>query len=316
MKKIVINIPTPCHQDWQKMTPKQQGKFCSSCQKVVADFTNMSDRALIDYFKKSQGSQCGRFTPEQLNRTIELPKKRMPWLRYFFTIAIPAFLISCKFSGRQSSKGEVAIRNEKLVGDTVAIEISEPLHTIGVIMPTMVEPTPVANEAKPVKQTMKRSRIEPIVNENEHFSLNPVEYHPVEIDSNISIVERKLSCSLQGVLGGYFIGEPIKKAEKSGSEKGRDKQPPIDAKKLSVFPNPVVAGGTIVLDLKDVEINGNCSVNIFSSSGASVQSEKMTFVNAASKMYIHLKTLAAGTYVINVIDVKRGKSHSAPFIVQ
>ena len=93
-KKLQLSIPTPCHEDWDDMTPVQQarpddpfgrGKFCGSCQKQVVDFSNMSDRQVAEFFKKpSTGSVCGRFMTDQLDRSIEIPKKRIPWLKYFF----------------------------------------------------------------------------------------------------------------------------------------------------------------------------------------------------------------------------------------
>lgn len=68
MKKgITISIPTPCHESWQEMTPVEKGRFCSSCQKAVTDFTVMNDQQIIDFIKKHPGSHCGRFLPDQLN---------------------------------------------------------------------------------------------------------------------------------------------------------------------------------------------------------------------------------------------------------
>jgi len=81
-KKLQLSIPTPCHEKWDNMTPVQQGKFCGSCQKSVVDFSNMSDRQVAEFFKKpSAGSVCGRFMQDQLDRSIEIPKKRIPWVK-------------------------------------------------------------------------------------------------------------------------------------------------------------------------------------------------------------------------------------------
>lgn len=46
------------------------GRHCGHCQKVVVDFTRFTDAQLLDYFRKNEGG-CGRFTSEQLNRTIQ-----------------------------------------------------------------------------------------------------------------------------------------------------------------------------------------------------------------------------------------------------
>jgi hypothetical protein len=61
------------------------------------DFSGMSDAQLVAFFKKpSTGSVCGRFVNDQLERDIAIPRKRIPWLKYFFQIALPAFLVSQK----------------------------------------------------------------------------------------------------------------------------------------------------------------------------------------------------------------------------
>ena len=96
-KKFQLQIPEPCHEDWNKMTPGDKGRFCDSCQKTVHDFTGMSDAQLIAFFKKpSTASVCGRFYNDQLERDFEIPRKRIPWMKYFFQFTIPIFLTSLK----------------------------------------------------------------------------------------------------------------------------------------------------------------------------------------------------------------------------
>jgi len=59
MKKFNLSIPKPCHENWEQMTPAEQGRFFGACQKTVVDFTHMSDRELAAFFRKSIGSPCG-----------------------------------------------------------------------------------------------------------------------------------------------------------------------------------------------------------------------------------------------------------------
>jgi len=105
-KKLQLQIPIPCHENWENMTPTEKGRFCASCQKQVVDFSNKSDRDIAMFFKRpSTGSVCGRFMEDQLNRNIDIPKKRIPWLKYFFQFLIPALFISY----RANAQGKVKV---------------------------------------------------------------------------------------------------------------------------------------------------------------------------------------------------------------
>jgi len=58
------------------------------------------------FFKRlPTASVCGRFMEDQLNREIDIPKKRIPWLKYFFQFLIPMFFISY----RTTAQGKVKV---------------------------------------------------------------------------------------------------------------------------------------------------------------------------------------------------------------
>ncbi|MBL7732480.1 MAG: carboxypeptidase-like regulatory domain-containing protein [Chitinophagaceae bacterium] len=131
-KKLQLSIAEPCHENWDSMTPSQKGKFCGFCQKQVVDFTHMSDRQVIEFFKKpSTGSVCGRFITDQLDREMDIPKKRMPWLKYFFSIALPAFFIS-KLSA-QHKMGMVA---KPMPVDTARVNVVPETRMLGEVAPS------------------------------------------------------------------------------------------------------------------------------------------------------------------------------------
>jgi len=102
---LKISIPTPCHEDWDAMTPNTQGRHCNSCVKTVVDFTNMSDEDVKYFFlNKSEEKVCGRFRTEQLQRiTIELPENifylQLPFWKKFLAACLIVFsttLFSCE----------------------------------------------------------------------------------------------------------------------------------------------------------------------------------------------------------------------------
>jgi hypothetical protein len=73
--KHKITIPKPCHEDWNKMTPNDNGRFCGSCSKKVVDFTNMLPDEIQVYFQQYT-NVCGRFKNSQLDSlTIQIPNR-------------------------------------------------------------------------------------------------------------------------------------------------------------------------------------------------------------------------------------------------
>lgn len=183
-KKIQLSIAEPCPENWDAMTPDSKGKFCGSCQKQVVDFSDMSDRQVAEFFKKpSPGSVCGRFMIDQLDRAMEIPRKRIPWVKYFFQIAIPAFLLSIKASGQ--TKGKVKV-------NTIATDTTrKPIYkTMGL----------VATPVRPIADTVVKPVIQPVKCKLENFGINPTPKDP--------------GCALQ-VMGGVKVADPMLMDKKS-----------------------------------------------------------------------------------------------------
>ena len=104
-KKITLQIPEPCHEDWNKMTPQGLGRHCDSCAKTVVDFTAKSDKFIASYFKKHDNI-CGRFRSDQLDRPIDLSVRRnaiLPPLAASFILPL-AMLAASSAYGQESPK--------------------------------------------------------------------------------------------------------------------------------------------------------------------------------------------------------------------
>lgn len=199
-KKIQLTIAEPCHENWDGMTPVEKGRFCGSCQKQVIDFSNMSDRQVAEFFKKpSTGSVCGRFMTDQLDRAIEIPKKRMPWVKYFFQIAIPAFLVSIKVSA-QKTQGQIQVKAAAKDTTKRGGVFADERITLGMVArPQNIKPFMADTIVTPVKE--------------------PVQTLKGEIAIKDTIVE---TLCTQPLMGAIAIGIPIEvpKIEK-GEIKGR-----------------------------------------------------------------------------------------------
>ncbi|TPG32127.1 hypothetical protein [Flavobacterium pectinovorum] len=115
--KIRISIPEPCHENWLEMSPTEKGKFCSSCQKNVIDFTKASDREILLEYNKNE-HLCGRFRTSQLDRTLVLPKEKKPiWM--IAAASVIAFLGLGSQAAKAQGKPIIEQTDKKAIQDTI-----------------------------------------------------------------------------------------------------------------------------------------------------------------------------------------------------
>ncbi|MEQ9187498.1 MAG: hypothetical protein RLP15_07165 [Cryomorphaceae bacterium] len=134
--KLRIGLPQPCSEDWDQMNVVQKGRFCGSCEKLVIDFTNMSDQALIEFFVTKNQRACGRFRTDQLDRNIvSTPPSNPSFHRGALLLAGGLSLLSLQSNAQTESVGKVVLK-----GDTLIQADPFPVHTMGEVDPAMDAP--------------------------------------------------------------------------------------------------------------------------------------------------------------------------------
>lgn len=132
-REYKITIPEPCHEDWDKMTPNDIGRFCGSCSKNVVDFTNMLPGEIQVYFQQ-HNNVCGRFKKSQLDSiTIQIPNRvlysqthynKMFLLALFITMGTTLFSCSDKNGNKQKiDKVEIIENTSKMNNITVGVRL-------------------------------------------------------------------------------------------------------------------------------------------------------------------------------------------------
>jgi CarboxypepD_reg-like domain/Secretion system C-terminal sorting domain len=344
-KKLQLQIAEPCHENWDGMTPVEKGKFCGSCQKEVVDFSNMSDQQLAAFFKKpSTGSLCGRFNSEQLNRDVEIPRKRIPWLKYFFQIAIPAFLLTIKANGQKGKPqimGKIKpVCSKPLMGTTVAVENPKPVKPIETpaaksIQGKIIDESgnPVSNASVIIKGTKTGAATDDLGNFNidikntdtkEMAGITLVvssvgfELKEVAIDNKASLINIQmiqLKTAIQGeiVVTSGMVVVARKKTKPLPIFKQLFKDTAFV--NFSVFPNPAPAGSVLNINWNKKK-PGDYTVQLFSQSGNLVHTQDLHIDEKARILNVQLPVVSAGSYFIKMTNKKTGKFVSEKIIIE
>jgi hypothetical protein len=188
-RKLKITIPEPCHENWDKMTPKDNGRFCISCSKTVIDFTSMLPDEVQHFFIQNQNKKiCGRFKNEQLESLIiQIPSRvlytqtnyhKMFLLALF--IAMGTTLFSCQNKdGNKQKIDKIEVVADSLTEKNISVKAIAVKENDSIPSP----PTPPGLKTNTQKDpeiyhSMITGEIVPI-DQNENSSKNAIDYDTV-----------------------------------------------------------------------------------------------------------------------------------------
>ena len=146
----MITVPNPCNENWDSMRPQNQGRFCTSCQLVVTDFTKMDDQEIINYFRTHQKEKiCGHFRSDQLTRMkITITPAQLQnhnWsiiqqIRIAIFLVFASSLFSCSSSDPKKQTPEILIQQSDSLKEIKDTNNASESGTIGkIIAPSEVK---------------------------------------------------------------------------------------------------------------------------------------------------------------------------------
>ncbi len=149
MENYKVNIPKPCQEDWNKMIPNEEGRFCKICNLSVVDFTEMSTEEIQMYFlQRNRKEVCGYYHQRQTNVSVssftqsiarihEMVEKKFRFkplrISALFLIGLVMTIIGCETNtkGKQllqekdaSQKHQDTLKPNKveIIGDSIMIK--------------------------------------------------------------------------------------------------------------------------------------------------------------------------------------------------
>jgi hypothetical protein len=126
-----IFIPEPCHENWNKMTTTQKGRFCDACKTEVVDFTKMSKHEIQHYFSSNCNTKvCGKYKASHVS--IDKSSSILTKLKYFAIVSVGLFLPQSCLMGVQKREApttedeafydSIQKIDEKATADSLAIK--------------------------------------------------------------------------------------------------------------------------------------------------------------------------------------------------
>jgi hypothetical protein len=328
MEKIVLTVPQPCHENWKTMTSDEKGRFCGACQKTVIDFSQFSDRQLAEFFKKPVDTVCGRFYPDQLERVLTVPKKRIPWVKYFFTISLPAFLLTLKAGAQNNTRtlGKVAVCVKPTGKDSLVVPEKIPAtKTIkGRIINEKGEPVGYASII--IEESLRGW----ITNEAGEFEIKDVTAAEASVKISAVGFEQKIfsmaelsagkpvTIHLSAVtMGEVVVTMGLVAVKKKTPDVPLIQMPKMDSvfSRFAVYPNPVVANSIFTLEPKSLE-DGDYNMQILTSTGQVVQAKAVNISRKIRRINITLEPITPGPYFVQLINKKNNKNYTEIIIVK
>lgn len=323
MKKIMLSIPTPCHENWDQMSPQDKGRFCAACQKTVVDFTDMSDRQIAEFFKKTK-NVCGRFDNSQLGRELAIPPKRLPWIRHFIGLILPAFLFSLKASGQAGVKGKVAVCVRPVQGDTTVLPVIKSAEQ------KMLKGKVVDEHGLPIAGAsviLEKTNIGTNTDDEGYFHLQNTNDDDVAIVvASVGFQPRTITVNARDTSVVPIVALPVQATglvamDYVGKKKKSSSVPLLQTSasessfsKFSVFPNPASSHANITLEAVKIK-EGNYQFAVLNSLGAVVQVNEVVFDKTIKRVMIDLKELPAGQYFVQLTHRKSGKVYTETILI-
>ena len=343
MKEVIqLQVPEPCHQNWNKMTETDKGRFCLSCQKEVIDFSLMSDKQILEYISSSNKKICGRFAEPQLNRDLISKKEiKLPWIKYFMHVIIPALLISHKSSAQEIKIGDSIVCQPRnlvdkgiLIGKVGGLAVGNgDKHKSKIIRGKVTDENagPLAGVVISIKGTNNRTETD---NEG-FFKLITKEKHTTLIASSVGYERKEVLINATGSenenlimisLNRQTLGEVIVVGYSIVRKKNIviDTLEPvknfingfINKDSIKIYPNPVQRGSEFKIEFNNQD-KGAYTIEVLNASGQMIMQKA---IQLNSKKIIEEiacnSAMMQGIYFVNVINKKTMKSFTKQVLVQ
>jgi hypothetical protein len=292
-----------------------------SCQKQVIDFTGMTDTELVSYFKTYAGGGCGRFTEEQIGREIRIPSLSLPWMKYFFRITLPAFLLFLK----SSAHAQKTITPIEVAPVKPVTNVEPYANQFASLKGQIVDEqnTPIAGASVLVIGTARGTSTDTsgrfILNVTPGATLNVMsvgyESKEIKVDSIAHDKPIILTLAPSTLLGEVLVVGAVVTQTRSRLPLVKKTSRPAKQESIVAFPNPVLPGTKINIQCNRMAY-GKYITEIYTVAGQVLQSSTCSYNKHDKKVSLNVGQLTPGIYIVRLTHIKSGKLYSQEIAVR
>ena len=131
-KKRRLSIGTPCDNVWDELEPRDEGRFCPQCEKVVIDLRDKTARDAWRVIDQARGALCVRIRPDANGEAVFKRPPSPPASARLAAIAAGALLAACEPSAEPAPEPsplvevEPAPHEAQAASETPLVETPEP----------------------------------------------------------------------------------------------------------------------------------------------------------------------------------------------
>jgi hypothetical protein len=270
-----------------------------SCQKTVIDFSLMSDQEILHYISTAGSNVCGRFNNDQLNKTYQerTIKRSFSW-RYAWNMVVATFLVTGNAAVAQSKGGG---KKDTAIVNNIKVPEEDNLLLVGKIAARPVKTTISGtiiddSTGKPIvfaSVRLKGDEAGIAANKEGKFRLKTEGYykttlvvsavgyitkeyevtlnHPTGLEIHLTpeayelkpvVVQGYSNKKRTDVVGGTMIVRKVTVTEKITREVNEW----LPKKDVCVYPNPVIPGNSVTVNL-NLKETGDYRMELLDASG-------------------------------------------------
>jgi hypothetical protein len=298
MQQLQVSIPKPCHEDWNTMSPKEQGRFCDKCCKTVVDFSDKSPEEVQQILQSRLHEKlCGRFRNDQLRKPVRLVISFSPFTTRMS--AVQVFLVALLFTFGTTLFSCTTHQNERVGKITLEIPKIEKLsegeyRTTGEVM---VTPGIITRDIPKVKKLKHKVKAGVEARTDTSVVLPEVNVFA----EKVPIVSCGHSKGAISTLGGIVIstaGVYIETMEADTSDRVAKVPEQND---LVVYPNPAQENVHVRLNLQN---EATVQVELFDMSGKLVRTliSSREINPEETEFEFNISDLPPATYLLRIVE--------------